>query len=96
MSNEVADLLTALHEGSLSLDEVAGRFRARLWPGRPAAHAQSHLDLAAADLHDPEPYIPGSYDDVVSAYDQGRLTDAQYAVLADAIAESIRNHVDDA
>ncbi|HET7019019.1 MAG TPA: hypothetical protein VFI65_34190 [Streptosporangiaceae bacterium] len=95
MSNEVADLLTALHDGTLSLAEVAERFRTRSWPGQPAPPARTHLDLAEADLGDPEPYIPGSYDDVALAYDQGKLTDTQYAVLADAIAESIRAHNED-
>jgi hypothetical protein len=95
MSNEVAELLTALHEGTLSLDEVAERFKARSWPRQAASHMQSHLELAEADLRDPDPYHPGSYDDVVSAYDQGKLTDAQYAVLAEAIAESIRTRSKD-
>ncbi len=92
MSNEVANLLAALHEGTLSLNEVAERFRARSWPAHSATKAQTHLELAEADLADPEPYIPWSYDDVVLAYDQGKLSDAQYAVLAEAIAESIRTH----
>jgi len=46
--------------------------------------------MAAAELEDPEPYIPGSYDDVVAAYDRGRLTDVQYQILVDAIAEARR------
>jgi hypothetical protein len=92
MSNEVIELLNALHEGTLSVNQVAERFRARSWPVHSVTRARTHLDLAEENLRDPEPYIPGSYDDVVSAYDRGRLTDAQYAVLAEAIAESIRAH----
>ena len=92
MSNEVIDLLTALHKGTLSLSEVAERFRARSWPTHSVTAAQTHLDLAEEDLKDPEPYIPGSYDDVMAAYDQGKLTDAQYAVLAEAVADSVRSH----
>jgi hypothetical protein len=46
--------------------------------------------MAAAELEDPDPYIPGSYDDVVAAYDRGRLTDAQYETLVDVIAEARR------
>ena len=48
------------------------------------------MELAAAELEDPEPYIPGSYDDVAAAYHGGRLTDEQYAVLSEAIAEAQR------
>jgi hypothetical protein len=90
MSNEVRDLLDALHEGTVTLDEVAQRFRARKWPSRDERQPSSFRELAAAELEDPDPYIPGSYDDVVAAYDLGRLTDPQYAVLAEAIAEAQR------
>jgi hypothetical protein len=92
VSNEVVDLLTALHDGTLSLSEVAEKFRARSWPTHLTARPNSHLDLAEADLSDPDPYLPGSHDDVAAAYDQGKLTDEQYAVLAAAIADSIRAH----
>jgi hypothetical protein len=34
----------------------------------------------------PQPYAPGSFDEVVLAYDLGQLTDAGYAVLAEAEA----------
>ena len=33
-------------------------------------------------IDDPEPYVPGSFDDVVLAYDLGWLSDADYDVLA--------------
>ena len=33
-ASEVTDLLTALRDGSMSLDEVAQRFRERRWPRR--------------------------------------------------------------
>lgn len=95
MSNEVADLLAALYEGKLSLSEVADQFKTRSWPTRPALHPETHLDLAEADLKDPDPYLPGSHDDVAVAYDQRKLTDEQYAVLAAAIAESIQAHQQD-
>jgi len=95
MSNEVIDLLTALHEGTMSLNEVAERFRERSWPTRPSVHPKTHLDLAEADLRDPDPYLPDFHDDLAAAYDQARLTDEQYAVLAAAIAESIRAHEQD-
>lgn len=48
------------------------------------------MEMAATELEDPDPYIPGSYDDVVAAYDRGRLTDVQYETLVNAIAEARR------
>lgn len=90
MSNEVAQLLDALHDGSMTLDEVAERFRHRSWPHRLDPRPSSYIEMAAAELEDPDPYIPGSYDDVVAAYDRGQLTDVQYETLVDAIAEARR------
>jgi hypothetical protein len=94
MSNEVRDLLTALREGSLSLEEVAQRFRERTWPPTSPLPPPSYLDMAAATLQDPEPPIPGTFDDVETAYARGELTREQYRVLADAIAEAA-NHQQD-
>ena len=87
MANEVSDLLSALYEGQISLDEVAQRFRDRRWPRR---RPRQPAEMAAAELEDPDPYVPGSYDDVAAAYHRGHLTDAQYAVLIEAIADSKR------
>lgn len=90
MSNEVALLLEALHDGSMTLDEVAERFRQRSWPHRVRPRPSSYLEMAAAEQEDPDLYIPGSYDDVVAAYDRGRLTDTEYETLVNAIAEARR------
>jgi hypothetical protein len=90
MSNEVRDLLDALNAGTMTLEEVAQLFRNRKWPSLAVPSPSSRIELAAAELEDPDAYIPGSYDDVVAAYDLGRLGDAQYAVLAEAIAEARR------
>ncbi|SRR6266568_2474744 len=90
MTNEVIDLLDALYRGEMTLDAVAQRFRDRKWPRRRRPQPTTHLELAAAELEDPEQYVPGSYDDVAAAYHRGRLTDAQYAVLAEAVAASKR------
>ena len=90
MTNEVTDLLDALHQGSMTLDEVAERFRHRSWPARKRSQPRSFLEAAAVDMEDPDPYIPGSYDDVLAAYDRGQLTDGQYAVLAKAIADATK------
>ena len=90
MSNEVADLIQALHSGSMSLEEVAQRFRERSWPRRRAQEPQTYLELATAAQQDPEPYVPGSFDDVVAAYDRGQISDDEYEVLSEAVAESKR------
>jgi hypothetical protein len=34
--------------------------------------------------------VPGSFDDVLAAYDRGDLSRTQYRVLAEAAAESLR------
>lgn len=88
--NDVSELLAALQDGSLSLNAVAQRFRERHWPRRRTAPPSSYLELAHAAQQDPEPYVPGSFDDVVAAYDRGSITDEQYEVLAQAVAESKR------
>src|ERR1700735_4742026 len=90
-ASEVTDLITALRDGSMSLDEVAVRFRERSWPRPKAPPPASYLELAAAAQRDPEPDVPGSFDDVVGAYDRGELTRAQYRVLAEAVADSFRD-----
>ena len=90
MTNEVTDLLEALHDGTMTVEEVARRFRERTWPRRRRTPPTSYMEMAAAELQDPDPYIPGSYDDVAAAYHRGRLTDDQYGVLVEAIAESKR------
>ena len=90
MTSEVSDLIAALRSGSMTLDEVARLFRERSWPRNPAVQSQNHLELAEAAQNDPEPYVRNSFDDVVAAYDQGKLTDDEYAVLLQAVTESKR------
>lgn len=90
MNNEVTTMIDSLQSGEMSLDEVAQRFRERSWPRMPRREPRSYIEMAAAAQQDPEPYIPGSFDDVVAAYDLGKITDAEYAVLAEAVAESKR------
>ena len=90
MSSEVRDLIQALRDGAVPLEEVAQRFRERTWPpSKPPAPA-TDLEQATATLRDPDPYVPGSFDDVVAAYDRGDLTREQYRVLAEAVAEAKR------
>lgn len=90
MNSEVTDLIEALRGGAMSLDDVAQRFRERSWPRRRTPEPQTYLELAAAAQQDPEPYVPGSFDDVVAAYDRGQISDDEYEVLSEAVAESKR------
>jgi hypothetical protein len=88
MDNDVIKLLDALHDGSMTIDEVAQKFRERSWPRRPQPRPGSYEELVRSEMQDPGHYIPGSYDDVAAAYHRGRLSDAQYTVLVSAIADS--------
>jgi hypothetical protein len=90
MSTEVTALIDALRDRTLTLDQVAERFRQRSWPRRTTPLPTSYLERATAAEEDPEPYVPDSFDDVVAAYDLGRVTDEEYAVLSEAVAESKR------
>jgi hypothetical protein len=89
MSNEVTDLLSDLRNGTIDVDEVARRFRERSWPRRDNPRRTTYLELAKQAQEDPEPYIPGSYDDVAAAFHRGDLSIDQYDLLAHAIAESM-------
>jgi hypothetical protein len=89
MSSEVTELITALRAGTLTLDEVARRFRERSWPDLATAPPQNASERAARSLADPPPYIPGSFDDVLAAYDRHDLTLDEYRILAEAAAASI-------
>jgi hypothetical protein len=88
-TSEVSDLIAAVRSGSMSLEEVAERFRQRRWERTRHAQPQSYLELAAIAQSDPEPDVHGSIDEVTAAYDRGELTQAQYRVLARAVADSI-------
>jgi hypothetical protein len=89
-TTEVTELIAALRDGSLGLEEVAHRFRERSWPRTKKPEPASYLEMAAASMEDPEPDVPGSFDEVLAAYDRGELTRAQYRTLAEAVAESLR------
>jgi Zeta toxin len=85
---EVTGLIASYLAREITLDGLASGFRARRWPEVPSA-CPLGMEAAAAAIDDPEPYVPGSFDDVVAAYDLGRLSDAEYAVLATAAASSL-------
>jgi hypothetical protein len=90
MSSEVTDLIRALREGTMTLDQVVQRFRERPWPRRTTPLPSTDLELAAAAQQDPEPYVSGSFDDVVAAHQEKCISDDEYAVLSEAVAESKR------
>jgi hypothetical protein len=87
-ASEVTDLIAALRAGTLTLDEVAERFRRRSWPRtrKPAPRTATEC----ADSLDPEPDVPGSYDDLTAAYDRKELSWEQYRTLVEAAADAIR------
>jgi hypothetical protein len=90
ITTEVTELIAALRNGSLSLEEVSERFRERTWPRTSKPAPASYLEMAADALEDPQPDVPGSFDEVTAAYDRGELTRAQYRTLAEAVALSLR------
>lgn len=84
--SEVTDLIAALRAGTLTLDQVAQRFRERRWP---EADLSAGREVGGRELEDPEPYLPGSFDDVAAALHRHELTLDEYEVLARAATESI-------
>jgi hypothetical protein len=76
----VTAMLTSYRDGRLSLDDLSLEFRARRWPRIPDV-CPPELEPAREAIDDPEPYVPGSFDDVVLAYDLGWLSDADFDVL---------------
>jgi hypothetical protein len=89
MSNELNELISALHDGTMTLDDVAQRFRGRIWPRTRGREPRTDLEMSTRALEDPDPYVPGSFDDVTAAYDRGQISSAQYRVLSEAAAASI-------
>jgi hypothetical protein len=90
MSSEIPELIAALRDGRMTLDQVAERFRRRSWPRRAGPLPTTHLERAAAAQQDPGPYRSGSFDDVAAAHQEGMLSDDEYEVLSAAVAESKR------
>lgn len=88
MTNEVTELLAALQDGTMTLDEVAQRFRQHRWPRRDRREPTTYLEMAAAELTDYDPPVPGSFDDVAAAYYQNKISRDQYRVLSQAAAEA--------
>jgi hypothetical protein len=84
----VTSMLTSFRDGKLTLDDLSLEFRARRWPQVPDV-CPPELEQARTAIDDPEPYVPGSFDDVVLAYDRGWLSDPDYEILAGAAAADL-------
>jgi hypothetical protein len=84
----VTAMIDAYRRGQLSLEGLGLEFRARRWPAVPPVCLPA-LDSAAPAVDDLEPYLPGSFDDVVLAYDLGKLSDDEYEFLAGAVGISV-------
>jgi hypothetical protein len=84
----VTAMLASYRDGRLTFDDLSLEFRARRWPRIPDV-CPPELEPAREAIDDPEPYVPGSFDDVVLAYDLGWLSGDDFdilAVAADAVA----------
>jgi hypothetical protein len=91
VSTEVTELIDALKRGSISVSEVARRFRERSWPSTRGPKPETYLERAAAAAADPDPLVPGSFDEVAAAYHRGDISIDDYRTLAEAAAESMRD-----
>ena len=80
-------MLTSYRDGRISFDDLSLEFRARRWPRIPDV-CPPELEPAREAIDDPEPYVPGSFDDVVLAYDLGWLSAADFDILAVAASGS--------
>jgi hypothetical protein len=89
MSSEVTDLIAALNHDELSLDQVAQKFRERSWPATTPPEPVTQTEWEARLMADPDPHVPGSFDEVAAAFFRGDLTLDQYSVLSEAAAASI-------
>ena len=74
MTSEVSDMIRALRDGTMSLERGGAAISGAQWPRRRRPPAASYLEMAARAQEDPEPYVPGSFDDVAAAYHRGELT----------------------
>ena len=78
-------MIVAYRVGQLTLDDPLLELRARPWPAVPSA-CPPGMGAAAPAIDDPEPHVPGSFDDVVLAYDLGQLSGQDYEALSSAAA----------
>jgi hypothetical protein len=88
--SEVVDLIDQYKAGDLTLDQLAQWFRTRRWPRIKRPEPETYLEMAARGQEDPDPYVPGSWDDVAAAFFRHDLSADEYEVLSEAVAESKR------
>jgi hypothetical protein len=84
----VGAMIDAYRRGQLGLEGLGLEFRARRWPAVPPVCPPA-LETAAPAVDDLEPYVPGSFDDVVLGCDLGKLSDDEYEFLAEAASISV-------
>lgn len=77
----VQQVLDALAEGRMTLDDAAADFRSRRWPAIPKT-----TDAQAWGAQDDSPAHPDSFDTVTS---DSRLSSTQYAQLAQAYTQAV-------
>ena len=70
------------------LEGLGLEFRSRRWPAVPPVWPPA-LEPAAPAVDDLERHVSGSFDDVVLAYDLGKLSDEEYEFLAEAVNISL-------
>lgn len=89
-NSEVDQLIDKYKAGELTLDALAQCFRASRWPTVERQQPQSYMEMAARAQEDPDPWVPGSWDDVAAAYFRHDLTTEEYRVLKAAALEAGR------
>jgi hypothetical protein len=89
MSSEITSLIAALNRGDMSLDQLVQEFRKRTWPSTTPPEPATQAEWEARLMADPDPHVPGSFDDVAAAFFRGDITQEQYGVLAEAAAASV-------
>jgi hypothetical protein len=81
----ITTMLASYRDGQRTLDDLLLEFRARRWSGIPAV-CPPGMEEARAAIDDLEPYVPGSFDDVLLAYDQGQLSAQEFELLAGVVS----------
>jgi hypothetical protein len=81
----VTTMLASYRAGQRTLDDLLLEFRARRWAQVPAV-CPPGMEQARAAIDDLEPYVPGSFDDVLLAYDLGQLNAQEYELLAGVVS----------
>jgi hypothetical protein len=83
---EVSEVIAALQDGQMTVEEAAEDFRGRDWPTTPPAPTVNGIIDERAD---PEVEPSGSFSEVEQAFVEGRLDQETYGTLAEAAAEAI-------